>query len=519
LKQFATNTEVALTDGPMDDAPSFTADGATVIFTRRTGGRLGLFRVPLLGGEPRRLVDDAESGAVSPDGSQIAFVRSTAAAPGKIAAAQLMIAAADGSGERELLRAEGSGILGPSWSLDGKKISVNFSGVGGGSFSLRTVDVATGAVTTTVAASAGSRPWGHRWSPAGQLLYSNGEVAAGSLAGTTGRIYSLDTRSGKQSLLFASPDMLGRLSLRGVGSLVVESQTVRQNLREWDAAGPSRVLTEGRASDRQPIYSPDGQWIVFSSDRSGNLDLWARSTRNGELRPLTDDAAQDWDPGFTPDGRLLWSSNRTGNFEIWIADGDGSGARQLSHDGVDAENPAASPDGKWIVYGSTRPGEVGLWRMGADGSAPKLLVHGLVGIPDVSPDGRHIVCLGFSGNLLRSGPQVVTLSDGAPVPFAVDMDQVRVTTANVGRARWLPDGRGLAFMGQDEKGLDGIFAQDFVAGRDTRATRRKLAGFQPGVEAETFAISADGKRVVVAGREMVSSLVLVEGLDEATAAR
>jgi hypothetical protein len=35
---------------------------------------------------------------------------------------------------------------------------------------------------------------------------------------------------------------------------------------------------------------------------------------------LTDDSADDWDPGFTRDGKLIWSSNRFGAFEIWIAD-------------------------------------------------------------------------------------------------------------------------------------------------------------------------------------------------------
>ena len=101
-----------------------------------------------------------------------------------------------------------------------------------------------------------------------------------------------------------------------------------------------------------------------------------------------------------PAGRLLWSSNRSGNFEIWTAESDGSGARQLSHDGVDAENPAASADGKWIVYGSTRPNEAGIWRMRADGSSASLLAAGLMGIPDISPDSQHVLYLGFTGNLV-----------------------------------------------------------------------------------------------------------------------
>ena len=82
---------------------------------------------------------------------------------------------------------------------------------------------------------------------------------------------------------------------------------MRQNVAEWSNAA-SHSLTQGRQADRQPVYSPDGRWILFTSDRSGNLDLWMVSTTTGELRQITDDAADDWDPAFGPDGHLYWSS-------------------------------------------------------------------------------------------------------------------------------------------------------------------------------------------------------------------
>jgi serine/threonine protein kinase len=83
-------------------------------------------------------------------------------------------------------------------------------------------------------------------------------------------------------------------------------------------------------------------------------------------------------------------------------------------------------------------------------------------------------------------------------------------TMNLGRARWMPNGR-IAYLGQDDKGVNGIFVQEFAAGRDTASTRTKLAAFDAKVDAETFAISSDARRIAVAGREVVSSLVLLEG--------
>lgn len=76
-----------------------------------------------------------------------------------------------------------------------------------------------------------------------------------------------------------------------------------------------------------------------------------------------------------------------------------------------------SPDGKWIVYGSTRPGEAGIWRARSDGSEAKVLARGLYGIPHVSPDGQYVLYMGFSSILVSTGVRVVRLSDGAPVDF------------------------------------------------------------------------------------------------------
>jgi len=508
LKQLATGTEVALTEGPDDSVPRFSPDGATLLFTRRTGASFSLYRISLLGGEARRVIDDALDASWSADGSHIAFMRQYPASPGKIAATGIMVAGADGSGAREVARIP-TGVIGPRWSPDGRRIVFTQTAVGSGSFSIRSADAATGTLDTIVAPAQGARPWVAEWAPDGQLLHTVGQVAAGRLAGTTGRLVALQP-GGLRTLLFASPDSLGRFAIVDADRVVVESQTVRQNVAEWANGTPSS-LTQGRQADRQPVYSPDGKWILFTSDRSGNLDLWMVSTATGELRQITDDAADDWDPAFGPDGHLYWSSTRSsGHFEIWTAESDGSGAHQLTHDGVDAENPSVSPDGKWIVYGSTRPEEAGIWRARSDGSEPKLLARGLYGIPHISPDSQYVLYMGFSSILISTGVRVVRLTDGAPVDFELVAETVRPTSANVGRATWMPDGHGIAFLGQNDKGVNGIFVQDFVPGQNTNSTRRPLAGFDAIVDAETFAVSPDGKRVAISGREMVSSLVLLE---------
>ena len=185
------------------------------------------------------------------------------------------------------------------------------------------------------------------------------------------------------------------------GRLVFDQVRSRLNLREVDAGGPCgepRMLTQGRSDDRQPAYSPDGDQIVFSSNRSGNLDLWLVDRTTGALRQLTDDPAQDWDPGFTPTAATsCWSSDRSGNLEIWVADADGTGARQVTRDGRSAENPTATPDGEWIVYVSSHPDRLGVWKIRADGTEATHLVADSFLVPEVSPDGRHVAFIATTG--------------------------------------------------------------------------------------------------------------------------
>jgi Tol biopolymer transport system component len=76
----------------------------------------------------------------------------------------------------------------------------------------------------------------------------------------------------------------------------------------------------------------------------------------------------------------------------------------------------------------------------------------------------------------------------------------------------MPDGKAIAFVGQDEDGGSGIYLQDFVPGQDTAATRRKLGRFSPDIAAESFGVAPDGSRLVVAGWVQLFSLMEGEGL-------
>jgi eukaryotic-like serine/threonine-protein kinase len=71
----------------------------------------------------------------------------------------------------------------------------------------------------------------------------------------------------------------------------------------------------------------------------------------------------------------------------------------------------------------------------------------------------------------------------------------------------MPDRRAIAFIGQDERGVNGVFVQDFTPGRDSTSTRRKLGGFDLENSAETFAISPDGRALTIGGWEQMFNIM------------
>ncbi len=118
---------------------------------------------------------------------------------------------------------------------------------------------------------------------------------------------------------------------------------------------------------------------------------------------------------------------------------------------------------------------------------------------------------------------MVRIADGTLVDFSIRLGATtRRLEAVSGRARWMPDGKAIAFVSVDGKGRSGIFVQEFRAGQDTASARRPLAGFDPDWAPETFAISPDGKKICLAEWEQVSSLMTAEGVagvDRAQAAK
>jgi Tol biopolymer transport system component len=229
---------------------------------------------------------------------------------------------------------------------------------------------------------------------------------------------------------------------------------------------------------------------------------------SGVTRQVTDHPAEDWDPAFSPDGQqILWSSNRGGHFEIWRGNVDGTGARQLSQDGEDAENPTQSLDGR-TVYSSVGS-RAGLWIIEAGGKERRVTTDGAAH-PEVSLDGRWIVA---HGSQESASEQLLGYDTATGKSWTIAKDLGATNAISVGRARLSTDGRTVYSIGTESgRQRYGVYAQDFVPDRDTSATRTIVAGFDDEHLTESFGVSPDGKHLVTSELFRQSTILLVEGL-------
>src|SRR5579872_2423000 len=137
-------------------------------------------------------------------------------------------------------------------------------------------------------------------------------------------------------------------------------------ISKQDGSG-ERPLARSGALDYNPAWSPDGQWIVFTSERGGSADLYRIRPDGTGLERLTDDPAYDDQAAFSPDGRqIVFVTTRAGGTaDLWILDLETRKAKALTSGPGGDFRPAWSPDGKWIAFasgrGNTAPFASGRW--------------------------------------------------------------------------------------------------------------------------------------------------------------
>ena len=169
-----------------------------------------------------------------------------------------------------------------------------------------------------------------------------------------------------------------------------------------------QALTQQDSFNYDPSWSPNGDWIAFTSERTGPAELFRMHPDGSGLEQLTDQPAYNDQAAFSPDGeRIVFVSTRAGGHaNLWLLDIPTRKATPLtSGDGGDFR-PSWSPDGRWIAFSSDRgsdlPPAKGRWErlqvadvylIHPDGSGLRQLSQhgGFCGSPKWKPDSKSVV--------------------------------------------------------------------------------------------------------------------------------
>jgi tricorn protease len=286
--------------------------------------------------------------------------------------------------------------------------------------------------------------------------------------------------------------------------------------------GTARPVTVHRAHDVNPVFSPDGRSIAFSSNRHGSYNVYVIPVQSGKPRRLTFDSANDLVCGWAPDGKsILFASTRStafpSGFELYTVPVEGGMARRVS--AAEGREGVFSPTGDRIAYvrgpGSWyRKGYRGsanddLWVCNADGTNNRQLTafNGQDNSPMWSADGQTI----YYVSEVHGTPANIVAQPASAVPNSPEATKPRQLTFHkddgVRKARISANGQWIVY----ECGADLwiVSTQARSASEGTLSAPRKLAievhtddksnterveTFTAG--AREFALSTDEKHVI-----------------------
>ena len=435
--------------------PRWAPGGSELLFVTNDGHTRRVSRVSALGGQPRVLFEVQGSDAItsadwSPDGTRVVYD----------VGSSLWVSAPGGARTRIY---DGTDPHSVSWSPDGRFVAFveghNRLWHGGSGFtntapSAILVAPAGGGPTETIAPHRGLN-LSPAWAPDSRGLFfiSDRDGARD--------IYRATLTAGGR--LAEMPERLSTglnahtVALSSDGGTLTFSTLVRQGNIWMVPLRPGGVVTDEQAvqvtTGNQVIerltLSPDGQWLVFDSDRRGNADVYRLrlDLPGAEPDQLTADSADDFAPVTSPDGReIVFHSLRLGNRDLWLMSWDGTNQRALTRTPRNEYTGGWSPDGRTLSFYAESAGTLWLGtvtRRGQDRWGDfRLLLQGTTSVPAWSPDGTQLA------GILDGAVAVIPYPVGTPrvlfqPPPATQPSRIVV---------WSADGRSLYYRRRESDG-------------------------------------------------------------------
>jgi eukaryotic-like serine/threonine-protein kinase len=471
----------------------FSPDGNYIYFARSEPGSIELkylYRAPVLGGTPQRLVTDIDSNITfSPDGQQIAYFRDNNPEAGK---ERLLLLPVGGGEEKTLYSGPiNGGLRDPAWSPDGKTIVCMVLQPGDAFSGLVTLDVASGKqkLFFTSGATIVQHPV---WMPD-----QSGLLVQSSLA--RNQIIFVSYPEGKSHDVTRDTNNYSEPSVAADGrTLVSVLSQFQYNLFVMPAASLNnsqpRQVTSG-APVRTFSWTPDSQLVTDSN--SGLSLINPQSSNKTSLFEQAEGVSGN--PSACANGRYMVFSGAIskGNnaLSIWRADASGANLKQLSNGKVD-QNPVCSPDGSWVLYQDAVNGDH-LMRVSIDGGKPEQVSDELTADFALSPDSKTIALATF-GHLGEHVEMLKLLSvDSKQILKTLEFEQPRS-----GSIRFSPDGKAVVYAFR-HGGTDDLWLQPLDG-----STGKQITDFKS-EQISDFHWSPDGSQLGVIRGHIDSDVVLI----------
>ena len=218
--------------------------------------------------------------------------------------------------------------------------------------------------------------------------------------------------------------------------------------------------------------------LLFISNQDGDREIYVSDIGGRQLNQLTQNDRDDYGASWSPDGQhILFSSNRdNGNTEVYVMKSDGSEQVNLSkHGGFDGD-AQWSPDGQSVVFISDREGDLALYVMSKYGENIKRLSVPMdeehnYSAPAWSPDGQWIAYRKLNKNV-KADLWVVNLNSN------LHQQLTDHPKHNDGQVHWSPDSKTLLYHSRRNREFN-IYQYDLAQQKETKITNLPSADSQP----------------------------------------
>ena len=463
----------------------------------REGERGELYRVPVLGGTPHKLIEDISTNVMfSPDGKQMVY-RRIGATKNDV---DIVLADTEGGNQRVIASANyGQRFLCMSfdWNPSGRAITcanresngkdllwyLSELSVDGGP-ERRIIEPSRQAIRSV------------QWLPdgSGMIVIAEGEVLGAY------QLWFLATGDHVMNRLTRDTANYTAVNITADGTQMLTSQFARDaSIWVGPTSKPARaqpVLPGPAGFDKVAWLSRDQ--LVFDNEGS----LWTAPSTGGQLRHLISNLTWANNPCVAADGRyVVFSLQDSNGWNIWRVDADGNNMVQMTKNG--ATEVSCSPNGNWVLFATGAINKWSLWREPVTGGEPSQIVEECNGPGALSPDGK-LVAYEFRNSADPNTRIAVKSVDEKSGPLKVFDD-----SSAWNQIKWAPDGHGLYY----------------ISARTGNLVDQPLSGGPPRTLVEhgkehiySAAFSPDGEQLAYVKGTNLNSLVLISNFQEGKSA-